>query len=163
MKKFTIVFASLLTVLFVAMLCFVGFSKDFVDPVKEDKSSVAVPAEDNPIWQKTPEDLAQYLFEKGYAKNAEVEEYVNCNVCTRWVNVGGVMDVLWWDLSGIDEASNIYKCYQTVLKEQVVDGGSAFQLPVFSVHGPFAVSDFSGYSGDPDELIAVFEAWYADQ
>ena len=63
MKKITISFILLLVLATAGALVFVGLSPDFVEPAGLNQQE-GLPA-DNPIWDKSLDDLAAWLVDQG--------------------------------------------------------------------------------------------------
>ena len=59
MKKYTIAFSAFLLLIFTAMLIYTALSPDFAPPVSIRQQADL--SEDNPIWDKTLDDLADYF------------------------------------------------------------------------------------------------------
>lgn len=63
MKKWPVVFVFVLVLSFGGMLLLVALSPDFVEPVSFLSQEGIT--EDNPIWEKTLDDLSKYLISEG--------------------------------------------------------------------------------------------------
>ena len=69
MRKITITFMLLLILATVGALVFVGLSPDFVEPIKcNDQTELTA---DNPVWDKSIDELAEYLVAQGVLPSAE--------------------------------------------------------------------------------------------
>lgn len=168
MKKLMIFSAALIFAIFAGMIIYVAVAPEFVEPIKADTN--VVPPEDNEIWNKTLDDLAQFLLDQGLVDSTDIKDFDNCNICTRWVTIGsnddykGGVEFAFWDLKNLSKDDTIYKKYVIAVEEGYLDGGSAFTVSGITIHGPFAYTYMEeGYKYDINDLIETFDNWCMDK
>lgn len=154
MKKFTVIFGVFLVLLFSSMLTYIAISPDFVAPVKIKNQSDL--SEDNPIWNKSIDDLAAYLVEEGVLETADYDLLVD-GIATEARLYSGV-ELYWWDLEHLEPEDELYEKYQCGLENGYVQWTSEYRIDV-EVHGPFAVGYYGEYQGDADKLLEVFSSY----
>ncbi len=107
MKKVTIVFLLLVVFATAGALVFVGLSPDFVEPVQLNDQEGLAP--DNPVWDKTIDELAAYLQQQGVLSS---EDYAPLSegIATTARSYDG-LELYWWDLNALQEGCNEYNSY----------------------------------------------------
>ena len=160
MKKFTIGFVALLVIAVAGAPVFVALSPDFVEPVRQAQEGIP---EDHPIWDKTLDDLAAYLVEKGMIPSVEYDTMAG-GIATEARRYSGI-GLYWWDVDHLEEGSPERKAYREAAESGQIDlYGSGVMMSV-GLRGPFAYN--SGYfseefSGDPDALEKAFNEFCAE-
>lgn len=160
MKKITVAFILLLVLATGGALAFVGFSPDFVEPVKlNDQAGLSA---DNPVWDKSLDDLAAYLAAQGVLTS---EEYapLSGGIATAARGYSG-LELYWWDLEALQEGSDEYNAYLGARDDGAIDlWGSGAMMPVTAVHGPFALNITSSYSGDAAKAEEAFRSFCMEE
>lgn len=159
MKKFTIVFLLLLTLVTAGALVFVGLSPDFVEPVSLSGQEGISP--DNPVWDKTMDDLAAYLADQGVISSLEYAP-LSDGIATTARSYDG-LELYWWDLEALEEGSDEYNSYIGARDNGAIDlWGSGALMTVTAVRGPFALNITSSYTGDAAQAEEAFRNFCAD-
>lgn len=160
MKKLTLAFLVLLVLATGGALAFVGLSPDFVEPGKRsDETGLSA---DNPVWDKSLDDLAGYLVEQGVLPN---EEYtpLSDGIATAARGYSG-LELYWWDLEALQEDSDEYKAYLGARDDGAIDlWGSGAMMPVTAVRGPFALNITTAYTGDAAKAEQAFAGFCAEE
>ena len=154
MKRFTIVFAVLLVLVFAGTVGWLIWGPDFTEPAK-----MAAEGEDPdaPVWDLTMDDLLDYLERKGMWNRSEmlpISEGV-ANEAFWWEGA----EIYWWDLENISETSDEYLAYKGMMEEGQIDlyGKGLWFMPI-TKNGPFGL--FSpNYTGDITALEEAFAAF----
>ncbi len=154
MNKFSVIFVICLVLVFVGSIVMVALLPDFTEPVKEDNSGVQM---DEAIWEKTMDDMAAFLVEKGVL-NA-VDDYMPLvdGIATgaRSYNMG--FELYWWDVDALKEGSDEAKNYKTATEdESITIFGMSFHV---YMQGPFGLGYLDEYTGDVDALIQAFQEY----
>ena len=158
MKKFTIGFIIFLLVSFCGMILFVNSSPDFVGPVKFIEQEGI--SEDNPIWNKTMDDMAQYLIEEGIIENDEYGK-LSDGIATE-ARLYSDIELYWWDVNNLDENSDEYVAYKSAIENGSIDLWGSGNIMQVTVRGPFAIGYYGNYKGDPDKLLDVFSKYCSE-
>lgn len=160
MRKITIGFLLLLVAATVAALGVVGMSPDFVEPGRLGTQEGVSP--DNPVWDKSLDDLAAYLLDEGVLPE---EDYVKLSegIASEARKYGGI-ELYWWDLENLEESSGEYTAYVSACEEGVIDiWGSGILMNVTAVRGPFAMCITSTYTGDAGAVESAFQSYCAEE
>lgn len=159
MKRFTIGFLLFLVVATAAALGFVGMSPEFTQPSKLGSQEGISP--DNPVWDKSLDELAAYLLEKGALPSDEYAE-LSDGIATEARGYSGV-ELYWWDLESLDENSEEYTAYVSACEEGVIDiWGSGILMNVTAMRGPFALNISSSFMGDAGAVETAFQSYCAE-
>lgn len=153
MKKFTIIFSACLVLGLAIMLGVVAAVPDFVPP---DEISRTQPSEENPIWDKTLDDLVEYLNGEGVFTSSE--SYLLIDGIASEAILYDDVELYWWDLEHLGEDDVEWVNYQSALKNGYADIKGIGELEL-NVHGPFAIGYHGYYTGDPDVLMDAFYAY----
>ncbi len=159
MKKITISFILLLVLATAGALVFVGLSPDFVEPAGLNEQEGLAP--DNPVWDKSLDELAAYLVDQGVLPN---EDYapLSDGIATTARGYSG-LELYWWDLEALQEGSNEYNAYLGARDDGAIDlWGSGAMMPVTAVRGPFALNITSAYTGDAGKAEKAFRSFCAE-
>lgn len=159
MKKITISFILLLVLATAGALVFVGLSPDFVEPntLNEQEGLAA----DNPVWDKTLDDLAAYLVDQGVLSSDEYAP-LSEGIATTARSYSG-LELYWWDLESLQEGTNEYNAYIGARDDGAIDlWGSGAMMPVTAVRGPFALNITSAYTGDAAKAEEAFRSFCAE-
>lgn len=159
MKKITISFILMLVVATAGALVFVGLSPDFVEPstLNEQEGLSA----DNPVWDKSLDDLAAYLVDQGVLPSEEFAP-LSEGIATAARSYSG-LELYWWDLEALQEGSNEYNAYIGARDDGAIDlWGSGAMMPVTAVRGPFALNITSAYTGDAAKAEEAFRNFCAE-
>ncbi len=151
MRKFTIAFSVFLLALFSGMLIFTALTPDFVPP--SNIRAQGNLAADNPIWDKTLDDLAEYFVEEGVIENTEYDLLVDGIASD--ARLYSEIELYWWDLDNLSEDDELFLKYQDGLEERQIEW-MANQVLNVEVHGPFAVGYYAYYEGDADKMLEAF-------
>lgn len=159
MRKFTVGFLLFLVVATAGAIVFVGLTPDFVEPVKLTSQEGIAP--DNPIWDKSMDDLVDYLMQQGVLPSDEYTE-LSEGIATVARSYSGI-ELYWWDVSALAEGSQEYDAYVSACQEGVIDlWGSGMMMNLTAVRGPFALNITSGYMGDAGKVETAFNAYCAE-
>lgn len=159
MKKFTIGFLLLLVMATGAALGFVGMSPEFVEPGRLGNQENVSP--DSPVWDKTLDELAAYLLEKGVLSSQKYTK-LSEGIATEARNYDGI-ELYWWDLESLEEGSAEYTAYMSACEEGVIDlWGSGILMNVTAVRGPFAINIASDYVGDAGAVEKAFRSYCSE-
>lgn len=159
MKKITISFLLLLVLATAGALIYVGVSPDFVEPVKLNDQAGLAP--DNPVWDKSLDELATYLVDQGVLSS---EDYAPLSegIATTARSYSG-LELYWWDLEALQEGSNEYNSYIGARDNGSIDlWGSGSLMPVTAVRGPFALNITAAYTGDAAKAEKAFRSFCAE-
>lgn len=159
MKKITISFLLLLVMATAGALVFVGLSPDFTEP--SGLSGQPGVSADNPVWDKSLDDLAAYLVEQGVLPG---EDYalLSDGIATAARNYSG-LELYWWDLGALQEGSDEYNAYLGARDDGAINlWGSGAMMPVTAVRGPFALNISSSYTGDAAKAEEAFRNFCAE-
>lgn len=159
MKKWPVVFVFVLVLSFGGMLLLVALSPDFVEPVS--LLSQEGITEDNPIWEKTLDDLSKYLISEGVISS---EDYglLSAGVATD-ARLYDNVEFYWWDVKNLEKGTAEYKAYEEAVTDGVIDLWDSGNMMNVTVHGPFGVVYHTNYAGDVDRLLEVFYAYCAEE
>lgn len=159
MKKFTVAFLILLVLATAGGLVFVGLSPDFVEPVTLNDQAGVSP--DNPVWDKTMDDLAAYLVDQGVITSQEYAP-LSDGIATTARSYSG-LELYWWDLEALEEGSDEYNSYIGARDNGAIDlWGSGAMMTVTAVRGPFALNITTDYTGDPAKAEKAFRSFCAE-
>ncbi len=154
MKKFTVISMALIIAIFAGLLGYTAMSEDFVGP-----QSLAAEGEDPnaPVWGMGMDDLLDYMEEKGLWNRADMLPLAD-GVATEAYTCNNI-ELYWWDVENLTEASNEYAAYQDILAGEPINlyQQGQYYMPV-TKNGPFAVF-CSYYTGDVDALLDTFKAF----
>lgn len=150
MKKFTIGFSIFLAAALTAMLVYVAAAPDFVLPAKEGRTRLS---EDNPIWDKSLDDLVAYLDGKGVFPDDEKFLLID-GIATEAILYSNV-ELYWWDLDNLSEDDILWENYQSAVENGYADIKGIGELSL-DVQGPFAIGYYADFTGDPDALMDAF-------
>lgn len=153
MKKFTIVSSVLFVLLFCVMAGYVALSEDFTAPAEEEKAIVAENM-DASVWNKSMEELVQYLEEKGLIDSGTEESLSIEGFCSMALSYNGA-EIYWWDLETLDEKSEEYKAYDSLRTKGEIDLWNSGSIIMPKKNGPFALLS-TNYEGDAEALEGVF-------
>lgn len=160
MKKITISFILLLVLATAGALVFVGLSPDFEEPVGLNEQEGL--AADNPIWDKSLDDLAAYLAEQGVLTSTDYAP-LSDGIATVARGYSG-LELYWWDLPSLEEGSDEYNAYLGARDDGTIDlWGSGAMMPVTAVRGPFALNITAAYTGDAAKAEKVFRSFCAEE
>lgn len=152
MKRFTIVFTTLLVLAFAGTLLYVHMSPDFEEPkcflgADEDP--------DAPVWDMGMEDLLSALAEQGLIDRS-TETVTACDgVSSDARSVSGA-EFYWWDVNNLPEDSAEMEAYQSMKKEGSIDLWNSGYIMTVTGNGPFGVN-LSRYTGNVSELERAFQ------
>lgn len=156
MKKITVSFILLLILATAGALVFVGLSPDFVEPAKLNDQAGLSP--DNPIWDKSLDDLAAYLADQGVLPGTDYEP-LSDGIATAARGYSG-LELYWWDLESLEEGSDEYNAYLGARDDGAIDlWGSGMMMSVTAVRGPFALNITSAYTGDAAQAEQAFRSF----
>jgi hypothetical protein len=151
MKKLTIGFSLLFLCVFSAMVIYVALSQDFIVPITLNAQEGI--SKDNPVWNKTIDDLAAYLEAEGLIDAGKYEE-LSAGIATVARKYSGI-DLYWWNFEELEKDSDEYKSYISLQKEGYIDLWGSGMLMYLEKHGPFGM-DATHYNGDTDQLRKAF-------
>lgn len=151
MKKYTIAFSAFLLLIFTAMLIYTALSPDFAPPVSIRQQAEL--SEDNPIWDKTLDDLADYFVEEQVLPNTEYNILVAGNATDARLYSG--VELYWWDLEHLTPKDKLFKNYQNGLENGFIQWTEQYRINV-EIRGPFAVGYYGTYAGDMDKMLKAF-------
>lgn len=154
MKKYTIGFSAFLLLAFLSMVIYTALCPDFVPPATIRQQADI--SEDNPIWEKSLDDLASYLSEEQALPNTDYELLVD-GISTDARLYSGV-ELYWWDLEHLTPEDKLFQNYQSGLENGYVQWTEQYQITV-EIHGPFAVGYYGEYTGDADKMLELFHAY----
>lgn len=152
MKRFTIIFTTLLVLAFAGTLLYVSMSPDFQPPnsfVGEGEDP------DSPVWDMTLEDLLSALEEQGLIDRSDEQVTAFSGVSSDGRKVSGA-EFYWWDLENLDEDSDEMVAYQSMKSEGIIDLWNSGYLMSVTGNGPFGVN-LSQYTGDVSKLEQTFK------
>ena len=154
MKKLTTIFIAALIASLVGCVIWVTLSPDFVEPKKLPAQEISA---DNPIWDKSIDDLAEYLVEQGIIPSTEYTEFSD-GIATIARMYSGV-ELYWWDVENLEEGSAEYKSYESAVTDGTIDLWGSGNIMTVTVRGPFAYD--AGYYGvefssTPEEMERAF-------
>lgn len=155
MKKFTIVSSLLFVLLFCGMVGYVALSEDFTPPKEEEEA--AVPEEEDrkaPVWNKTADELASFLEEKGLIHTDSKVTLSAEGLCTLALKYDGA-EIYWWDLENLDPESDEYQAYESLRTKGEIDLYGAGTIIMPKKNGPFALL-LTYYEGDVQALEKAF-------
>ena len=156
MKKITISFILLLVLATAGALVFVGLSPDFVEPAGLNQQE-GLPA-DNPIWDKSLDDLAAWLVDQGVLTNTDYAP-LSDGIATAAREYSG-LELYWWDLESLEEGSDEYNAYLGARDDGAIDlWGSGIIMQLTAVRGPFALNITADYTGDPAKAEQAFRSF----
>lgn len=160
MKKITITFLLLLVLATAGALVFVVFSPDFVPPTKLEDQTTSLAA-DNPVWDKSMDELAEYLVAQGVLPSAEYAP-LSEGIATVARNYGG-LELYWWDLEAMEEGSDEYNAYIGARDNGAIDlWGSGSLMTITALRGPFALNITTAYTGDTTKAEAAFKSFCSE-
>lgn len=159
MKKITLSFLLLLVLATAGALVFVGLSPDFTEPDQlHEQPGLAA---DNPIWDKSLDDLAGYLVDQGVLSSTDYQP-LSDGIATAARGYSG-LELYWWDLASLEEGSDEYNAYLGARDDGSIDlWGSGILMPVTAVRGPFALNITSAYTGDAAKAEQAFAQFCAE-
>ena len=137
MKRFTILFSTLLILGFAGVLVYVGMLPEFVPP-----AGLAGEGEDPdaPIWDMTMDELLAELEGQGLIETANLITLAADGISTVAVKVTNGAEIFWWDLENLKEDSMEYEAYKQMKEEGVIDFyGAGRTIMPFTANGPFGL------------------------
>lgn len=156
MKKITISFILLLMLATVGALVFVGLSPDFVEPAGFNQQEGL--SADNPIWDKSLDDLAAYLEDQGVLTSTDYTP-LSDGIATVARGYSG-LELYWWDLESLEVDSDEYNAYLGARDDGAIDlWGSGILMQLTAVRGPFALNITSDYTGDVAKAEQAFRSF----
>lgn len=159
MKKWPAVFAAALTLSLAAMLLFVAFGPDFVEPAAFPSQEGL--SKENPIWEKNLDDLSKYLISEGVLHGDDYD-LLSEGIATD-ARLYENVELYWWDVAGLEEGTAEYKAYESAVAEGCIDLWDSGNLMNVTVHGPFAIGWCADYAGDMERLFEVFGAYCKEE
>lgn len=152
MKRFTILFSTLLILGFAGVMVYVGMLPEFVPP-----AGLAGEDPDAPIWDMTMDELLAEIAAQGLVDDPSAAiSLASDGVCTDARKISGA-EFYWWDLDNLQEGSQEETAYKSLKAEGFINlyGNGHIVSPV--PNGPFALLlDF--YEGDSGALEQAFRA-----
>lgn len=133
------------------MLIYTALSPDFAPPVSIRQQADL--SEDNPIWDKTLDDLADYFVEEQVLPNTEYNILVAGNATDARLYSG--VELYWWDLEHLTPKDKLFKNYQNGLENGFIHWTEQYRINV-EIRGPFAVGYYGTYAGDVDKMLKAF-------
>lgn len=153
MKRFTVVSSLILVLLFCGMAGYVAASEDFVAPKEEEKEEITENM-DAPVWNKTEEELAAYLEEKGLINTGEKVLLSTQGLCSVAFKYNGA-EIYWWDIEKLDSESEEYQAYESLREKGEIDLWGSGIIITPKKNGPFALLS-TYYEGDVETLEKAF-------
>lgn len=153
MKKFTIIFSVCLVLGLTLMLGVVMAVPDFVPPDDKERDQLQP---ENPIWDKTLDDLIEYLDGEGVFGSDEC--YLLIEGIASDARIYDDVELYWWDLDHLTEDDVEWANYRSAVENGYADIKGIGELQL-DVHGPFAIGYHAYYTGDPDALMDAFYAY----
>lgn len=155
MKKFTVISSLLFVLLFCGMVGYVVMSEDFAAPREEEKKTEIDEDMDAPVWNKTVDELAAYLEEKGLIDTGGREELSTEGLCSLAFSYNGA-EIYWWDIGKLDPESEEYKAYESLREKGEIDLWGSGSIIMPKKNGPFALLS-TYYEKDAKDLEKAFE------
>ncbi len=154
MKRFTILFSTLLILGFAGVMVYVGMLPEFVPPAGLAGEGEAP---DAPIWDMTMDEVLAEIAAQGLVDDPSAAiSLASDGVCTDARKISGA-EFYWWDLDNLQEGSQEETAYKSLKAEGFINlyGNGHIVSPV--PNGPFALLlDF--YEGDSGALEQAFRA-----
>ena len=113
--------------------------------------------EQSEVWEKTMDDMLDYLEEKGFLKRDEVV-LLSAGTGTKAYGFDGA-EIYWWDLDNLEEGSNEAAAYEDMAQEGVIDLWQQGQyFMAVTKNGPFGLAT-ANYKGDADALLDAYTSF----
>lgn len=113
--------------------------------------------EDDPVWDMTLDDLANYMAEGGWIDLSTKFEYAKAFQESTVVAYSG-LSFYWWDVDNLQEGTEVYDEYHSVQESGAVTYQNGATTIIVG-NGPFGMY-YEDYTGeDLEGVIAAFKAF----
>ena len=154
MKRFTILFSTLLILGFAGVMVYVGMLPEFVPPAGLAGEGEAP---DAPIWDMTMDEVLAEIAAQGLVDDPSAAiSLASDGVCTDARKISGA-EFYWWDLDNLQEGSQEETAYKSLKAEGIINLYGNGHIISYVHNGPFALW-MDLYEGDAKALEQAFRA-----
>ena len=154
MKRFTILFSTLLILGFAGVMVYVGMLPEFVPP-----AGLAGEGEDPdaPIWDMTMDEVLSEIAAQGLIDDPSTAISLSTDgLCTDARQISGA-EFYWWDLDDLKEGSLEETSYKSLKAEGIINLYGNGHIISYVHNGPFALW-MDLYEGNAKALEEAFRA-----